>query len=253
MSMKSKTLLKKRNTPPVGEPFVWHTREMLESEAWRSMRINTRRVVERIEIEHMDHGGQENGNLPVTYADFAKHGVREKSIKLAIADAADRGLIIVTVRGRASVGPDRWPTRFALGWLPLFDGAAAPNRWKAWRRLEVYRHNIESTRQSARRENGANIGSLPGKCPVAPTRQSARRETAETLNSLPGKVPVGEKTSEQPGRLPKLAGATIISALAEARAAVSDCNLSDRAGPACARKMPSLSRMPPIPIANTGT
>ena len=78
-----------------------------------------RRAVDRIMIEHMAHAGTENGNLVVTYADFVKFGVRRESLPAAIADAADRGLIIITEKGRASTGPDRWPSKYAVGWLPL--------------------------------------------------------------------------------------------------------------------------------------
>ena len=50
-----KKLLYKRNHPPAGEPWVWLTRELLESDAWRGASINARRVVERLIIEHMQH------------------------------------------------------------------------------------------------------------------------------------------------------------------------------------------------------
>ncbi len=44
-------LREKRNRPPEGEPWIWLTRELIESEAWHSAPINTRRVVERLIIE----------------------------------------------------------------------------------------------------------------------------------------------------------------------------------------------------------
>jgi hypothetical protein len=122
----------KRNHPPEDQPWVWFTREMLESEAWHSAPTNTRRVVERVILEHMAHAGTMNGDLTVTYADFEKFGIRLGSIAGAIKDAAARGWIIITQKGRASRGEDRWPSNYALGWLPFRDGAAAANKWKSW-------------------------------------------------------------------------------------------------------------------------
>jgi hypothetical protein len=82
----------------------------------------------------MAHAGTQNGRLIVTYNDFVRYGIRREALPTAIANVAARGLIVVTEKGRRSVGPDRWPTRYALGWLPMSDGAATPNRWKTWRR-----------------------------------------------------------------------------------------------------------------------
>jgi hypothetical protein len=135
-------LREKRNHPPEGEPWVWLTREMIESDAWRTASIQVRQVVDRVMLEHMAHAGTENGNLAVTWSDFEKAGVRYKTIKLAIEDACARGLITLTVKGRASVGQDRWPARYALGWLPLCNGSAAPNRWKSWRCPAAAKPNI---------------------------------------------------------------------------------------------------------------
>lgn len=125
-------LRERRAHPPDGQPWVWLTREILESEAWHSAPINTRRVVERLMLEHMDHAGTMNGKLICTFADFQKWGVGRRLISISIRDASDRGLIVVTERGRASAGEHRWPNKYALGWLPMHDGAAALNRWKAW-------------------------------------------------------------------------------------------------------------------------
>jgi hypothetical protein len=175
------------NRAPEGASWIWFTRELLESDAWRTALLHVRRVVDRVCIEHMAHAGTENGNLAVTWSDFEKAGVRHKSLKLAIAEACQRGLIIVTVKGRASVGQDRWPARYALTWLPLKDGTPPSNRWKNYRSLPG---NIESRGQTAPRENGGN--------PSSPRGQNAPRELAETNNSPGGKTPLGKMNFEQP-------------------------------------------------------
>jgi hypothetical protein len=123
----------KRNRPPADSAWIWLTREMIESDAWCTLSLAASRVIFRIAIENMLHAGTENGNLEVTYNDFEKFGIRRGSIKAAIDEAVSKGWIIITEKGRASIGQDRWPTKYALGWLPLKDGTPAPNRWKGWK------------------------------------------------------------------------------------------------------------------------
>jgi hypothetical protein len=186
MSIKSIRLREARNRPPADEPWVWFTREMLESEAWSSLSRAARRVIDRVIIEHMAHAGTENGNLAVTYSDFVKYGIRLKSLKTAISEAAAKGFIIITQKGKASVGPDRWPTRYALGWLPLTDGAPALNRWKGWRRSRPsgpIAGNIDSTGDSARRENGSNPRPLEAEKPLAPMGENAPGESRKSTSA----------------------------------------------------------------------
>ena len=201
MTTKRNNLLKKRNTPPSDQPWVWLPRDMLESDAWRSLSINARRAVERVMIEHMAHAGQENGNLPVTYNDFEKHGAQRRMIKLAIAEAAACGLIIVMQRGRPSRGTDRWPSKYALGWFPLLDGTSAPNRWKTWTWSKPDRagrfgrednHNIESSVENRTRENGGNAWFLVRKTAPAASAENHTWELAETLNSPPPQTAPGK-------------------------------------------------------------
>jgi hypothetical protein len=166
---------------------------MLESEAWCSLSRGAFRVVCRVILEHLAHGGTFNGNLPVTYADFVKYGCRRESLKEDIAEAAACGLIVVTQKGRASIGPDRWPSKYALGWLPRFDGAPPANRWKAWRKppepqaVAPIARNIESSTGCAPRENGANPRALWAKTPLAPAGENAPREIRKSA------IPCGRK------------------------------------------------------------
>ena len=175
--MKDK-LLRKRNTPPAGEPWIWLTREMLESDAWRTAPINTRRVVDRLLLEHMAHAGTENGNLACTYQDFEKYGVTRRLVSKSIADAVARGLTIITQKGRASSGEHRWPSRYALGWLPTCDAAAAPNRWKVWvepERTPIALDIIGTPRKDGGR-NRRNLGRSPSQMSAeTPTQVGVER------------------------------------------------------------------------------
>jgi hypothetical protein len=123
-------LREKRNRPP--GPFVWMTVELLESDAWRTAPLATKRFVERLMVEQVRHGGCENGKLIATFDQLEQWGLDRKTIKAAQADAMKRGLVYRTEKGCRAKGAGRRPHKFGLGWLPGSDGSAAPNRWKAW-------------------------------------------------------------------------------------------------------------------------
>src|SRR5262245_28723444 len=43
--------------PPPGEPFIWLTREVIESDAWRSLGINARRFIDFLLLDQMNNAG----------------------------------------------------------------------------------------------------------------------------------------------------------------------------------------------------
>lgn len=116
----------RRNLKPDG-PFVAHTREMLESTAWRSLGINARRVLDRIEVEHLAHAGTENGSLPVTHADFIAAGVSRNQVTKAIREAHEAGFIDYRRGGR--YGGEKRPSMFRLTYLGTPDWPPT-NEWK---------------------------------------------------------------------------------------------------------------------------
>jgi hypothetical protein len=122
---------KEANRPPEGSSWCWLTAEMLDSPAWRALAGNAMKVVMRIALEHLKHGGVENGKLPVTYQDFVKCGVRRNSVRQAILIAIYLGWIDKTSTGEVPWHGDiRKPSTFALTWLPRHDGVPPSNRWK---------------------------------------------------------------------------------------------------------------------------
>jgi hypothetical protein len=114
---------------PQGQ-FIWFERELLESPAWAAMTLPARRVVERVVIEHMKHGGTRNGALIVTYDDFERFGLRRKSVPDAIRIAVALGFLDVTSRGRRSHGIARRASTYGITWLPRCDCTPASNRWR---------------------------------------------------------------------------------------------------------------------------
>lgn len=126
--------IRKFNRPPEGEGkdsrWVWHTREFKMSFAVRSLSLNARRSLDRIEVEHCDHAGLENGNLIVTHANFIEYGVSQNLVADAIDELSFKGLIKVE-RGVASDGSSH-PNRYRLTFYGCHEAAAPTNDWKRY-------------------------------------------------------------------------------------------------------------------------
>jgi hypothetical protein len=106
--------------------FVPHRLAMLESAAWRALSFTARRILDRIEIEHMGHGGVENGRLPVTYDDLERYGIRRKSISGGLFELAALGFLEITQRGRMAAAEFHVPSKYRLTYVLTFDPAGAP-------------------------------------------------------------------------------------------------------------------------------
>jgi hypothetical protein len=113
------------NRPPPGQPWVWLTRDLLTSPAWRALGINARRLIDYLLIEHMGHGGTRNGFLLAPWRELELFGIGARHISAAIKEVQRLGL----VRCRHGVG--RQPNHYSLTWLPLSDGSAPSNEWQA--------------------------------------------------------------------------------------------------------------------------
>jgi len=113
-------------------------REMLRSGAMRALSVHARRALDRIMIEHMDHGGQENGRLKVTWSDFERFGVHRHYIAQALAELVSVGLIAVEDPGRAIIwGESRGnPAIYRLKWLPVCEPDNFRPATNEWRRFE---------------------------------------------------------------------------------------------------------------------
>jgi hypothetical protein len=99
--------------PPKDQPWSWYSVEMMRSDAWRDMSVNARRMLDLLEIEHLAHGGYENGNLVITYDQFVAGGIRRASIFATIAELERLGWIEVH-RGGYRGFARSWPHRFRL-------------------------------------------------------------------------------------------------------------------------------------------
>jgi hypothetical protein len=120
--------------------FVPHLLEMLVSPAYQILNLSARRALDRIEIEHMQHGGQDNGRLLVTYDQLEDFGIHRDSIGGALRELAVLGFIEITRRGRPNAGEHRWPNLFRLTYMPTKEGLGWKSPTHEWRSIQSPEH-----------------------------------------------------------------------------------------------------------------
>jgi hypothetical protein len=86
----------------------------LRSPAYCVLSLSARRLLDRMEIELADHGGTDNGKLPVTYDDFERYGIHRHAIGPAIRELVALGFVEITEVGRAGNAEWRKPNVFRL-------------------------------------------------------------------------------------------------------------------------------------------
>jgi hypothetical protein len=141
---------RRKNNSIVGQ-FVAHSREMRESPAWAAVPDNARRVLDRLELEHMRHGGAENGSLPCTYSDFVAHGVRRASVSLALRQCEALGFLEITHRGGRSISEYRDPSRYRLTYLNGRGQSAI--KTDEWKRIETDEDAKAALKRAAEEKN----------------------------------------------------------------------------------------------------
>jgi hypothetical protein len=112
-------------------PFITHSMEFYQSEAFRSLSNAERKILARIEIEHMKHAGKNNGRLICTYENFIAYGIRSRSIPAALQHLQTVGAIEMTQRGRRDAMHN--PHHYRLTYQPSFDGKWPTNEWRSYR------------------------------------------------------------------------------------------------------------------------
>ena len=119
MSKKVNFRLDKVARPPEGIAWVWHTIDLLSSPAWKVRSNQLAKLLDLLELEHLRHGGAENGHLKQTYSqiDRIDGGVSSKFIAAAIAEGEELGLIEAHRGMRKSVMESHMTT-FRLTYLP---------------------------------------------------------------------------------------------------------------------------------------
>jgi hypothetical protein len=108
---------------------------MLESPAFMILSGAAQRVLFRLEIELLHHGGNDNGKLVVTFDQFEKYLVRRKSIASALLELEALGFIEVVEHGCAGNAGYGKPNVFRLTYLPSV--GAPEDGSHEWRRIKT--------------------------------------------------------------------------------------------------------------------
>lgn len=112
-----------------GEAFIAHRLELITSPAWRHRPKSLAKILERIEIEHLQHAGKQNGELIVTYTQLEQYGVSRKSISAMLTIGCGLGLIAISY-------PEKWmgdvrpPNLYRLCYVPTKDRSAPTDEWR---------------------------------------------------------------------------------------------------------------------------
>jgi hypothetical protein len=131
-----------RRARKIGGQFIPRLPAMIESPAFRVLSLSAHRCLARIEIEHLHHGGKENGQLPVTYEHFMEYGIDGHAIAPAQRELEALGFIQITEHGVAGAAEHRSPNKFRLTYINA--GRAMPTH--EWRRIKT----IEEARAIAK-------------------------------------------------------------------------------------------------------
>ena len=91
-------------SPPVGEPWIWLTRDMLESPAYRAMSRAGHQLLARLMIEHCNHAGKENGRLAVSWDAFQAAGLHRSIIAQTLDEVTRLGFVRVVDEGHRGYG-----------------------------------------------------------------------------------------------------------------------------------------------------
>lgn len=125
------------------EPFWMLPLSLLLSPAWRVLNLNARRVLDRIVIEHLTHGMQDNGKLPVTYDNFVEYGVYRHAIRPALNELKALGFIDITRKGSHGNAEFRQPTLYEVTLFSKkseLSGQQAVTATNGWRRYASMEH-----------------------------------------------------------------------------------------------------------------
>ncbi|MEP3232254.1 MAG: hypothetical protein ABJO30_05455 [Hyphomicrobiales bacterium] len=131
---------KKRSWLDTG--FVPHRLEMKLSPAWNVKPVPLWRILDRLETEHMRHGGMNNGELFVSYNQFMEAGVSKRRISSMLECGEQLGFIEIVRPIDSWRGDVRAPNRYRLTYLPTRN-VKPTDEWKKIQSIEQAQTIVE--------------------------------------------------------------------------------------------------------------
>ena len=91
-------------SPPIGEPWIWLTRDMLESLAYRALSRAGLQMLACLMVEHCNHAGKENARLAVSWNAFEAVGIHRGMIQQTLDEVTRLGFVEIVDRGHRGYG-----------------------------------------------------------------------------------------------------------------------------------------------------
>jgi hypothetical protein len=105
-----------------------------------------------LDIELAHHCGNDNGKLPVTYADFVAYGIDRDAIAPAIREAEALGFIRVAERGRGGNAEYRQPSKYFITYAHARQATSlAPTH--DWRKIKTIEEAQAVAREARRNKD----------------------------------------------------------------------------------------------------
>ncbi|SFM06130.1 hypothetical protein SAMN03159423_5162 [Bradyrhizobium sp. NFR13] len=198
--------MRKRRRNKISGQFSAHLVEMIESPAWMVASLSCRRVLDRIEIEHAHHGGNDNGRLPVTFNQFHEYGIHRHSIAPGIREAVALGLLVVTVKGRAGNAEHRAANLFRLTYRDA-DGLPGDGTHE-WRRIatveEAEQIAADARKEKATKKTQSRWRKMPSasdenrhRKPVLPVMETITTNVAKTITTSISRIDTAKQTPRE--------------------------------------------------------
>jgi hypothetical protein len=131
--------------------WISRPRQLVDSPVMAVLSQSGFRALNRIESEHLAHGGAENGKLPVTYADFERSGIHKDAVAPALRELEALGIIETTRKGYGGAAELRVPSLYRLTYVTAWNAGRTdetgtheylkfktvskptpPRRWREW-------------------------------------------------------------------------------------------------------------------------
>lgn len=170
----------------------------------------------RLEVEHMDHGGAENGKLPTTYQQFEEWGIHPRFVASALRELQGLGIVEITRHGYAGAADKRSPSLYRLTYLTARDaGSADATGTHEYLKIKTVQEG-EAIAEAARKaadprnvERSRKHSATVTKCQISPsqsegTKASSRRHkvTVQGHRHKVGVLSISRELPPTPGLAP---------------------------------------------------
>jgi hypothetical protein len=182
---------KRRNK--ISEQWASYPIAMLESPAYRVLSQGAHRVIARIAIELANHGGNDNGKLPVTKEQFVEYSIHAAGVAPALREAEALGFIEITEHGRGGNAEMRRPSLYRITFLNE-RGSKAKQPTHEWQRIKTVEEaqRIAGEARKAKSQSAVNNGH-------ASWRKRQAKNISQYRKPVPKPVPeTGTETTKSP-------------------------------------------------------